>query len=189
MNPTLHFLNDLKRDPVEVSRSVVLIGRHPECDVRIRNSSISRRHCCLIQVNDSLFVRDVGSLHGIWVNGKQVIEQQLHSGDELAIGPVFLKVGPLSMEESAKSNRNAKDADAFGFRDSSESADSMDGAKKTDSSVTDQVRNGNHFHQPSDDSEQELMTLGGVEELSDSVQNTPDKISDSADKPFLDLDL
>lgn len=189
MNPTLHFLNDLNRDPVEVSRSVVLIGRHPECDVRIRNSSISRRHCCLIQVNDSLFVRDVGSLHGIWVNGKQVIEQQLHSGDELAIGPVFLKVGPLLTKPSAKSNQNTKDADASEYRDSFESDDLMDGKKNTDLSVADQASDGTPFHPPSDDSEQELMTLGGVEELSDSAENASDRISDSAEKPFLDLDL
>ena len=87
MNLCLEFLDDPEQPPIELKRSVLLIGRHPECDVRIKLTSISRRHCCLAQVDDTMIVRDLGSRHGVWVNGRRVEERVLKAGDQLAIGP------------------------------------------------------------------------------------------------------
>ena len=87
MNLCLEFLDDPEQSLIELKRSVLLIGRHPECDVRIKLTSISRRHCCLAQVDDTMIVRDLGSRHGVWVNGRRVEERVLKAGDQLAIGP------------------------------------------------------------------------------------------------------
>ena len=38
--------------PIPLQRPVLLIGRHPECDVRIDLAKISRRHCCLALAYD-----------------------------------------------------------------------------------------------------------------------------------------
>jgi pSer/pThr/pTyr-binding forkhead associated (FHA) protein len=92
MNLCLEFLDDPEQPPIELKRSVLLIGRHPECDVRINLTSISRRHCCLAQVDDTMIVRDLGSRHGVWVNGRRVEERVLKPGDQLAIGPKLFKV-------------------------------------------------------------------------------------------------
>lgn len=92
MNLRLEFLDDPEQPPIELKRSVLLIGRHPECDVRINLTSISRRHCCLAQVDDTMIVRDLGSRHGVWVNGRRVEEKVLKAGDQLAIGPKLFKV-------------------------------------------------------------------------------------------------
>jgi pSer/pThr/pTyr-binding forkhead associated (FHA) protein len=92
MNLCLEFLDDPEQPPLELKRSVLLIGRHPECDVRINLTSISRRHCCLAQVDDTMIVRDLGSRHGVWVNGRRVEEKVLKAGDQLAIGPKIFKV-------------------------------------------------------------------------------------------------
>ena len=77
---------------IAVHRPVLLIGRHPECDVRIDLPKISRRHCCLAQVYDRLVIRDLGSRNGLRVNGRLVDEAQLRSGDELAIGPLIYRI-------------------------------------------------------------------------------------------------
>jgi pSer/pThr/pTyr-binding forkhead associated (FHA) protein len=69
-----------------------LIGRHPECDVRIDLSKISRRHCCLALAYDRVMIRDLGSRNGVRVNGLLVEEAQLHGGDEIAIGPILFRV-------------------------------------------------------------------------------------------------
>ena len=74
--------------PIPVHRPVLLIGRHPECDFRIDLPKISRRHCCVALAYDRIFVRDLGSLNGVRVNGRVVEEALLHSGDEVAIGRV-----------------------------------------------------------------------------------------------------
>jgi len=66
----------------------VFIGRHPDCDVLITHSKkISRKHCCIAQVNGSYIVRDLGSMNGVHLNGKRVMkEATLREGDELLIG-------------------------------------------------------------------------------------------------------
>lgn len=77
---------------IVVQRPVVLVGRHPECDVRIDLLKISRRHCCLALAYDRVVIRDLGSRNGLRVNGAVVEESFLHPGDTVAIGPVLFRV-------------------------------------------------------------------------------------------------
>ena len=77
---------------IPVQRPVVLIGRHPECDVRIDLPKISRRHCCIALAYDRLMIRDLGSHNGLRVNGMVVEESRLEVGDEVAIGPLLFRV-------------------------------------------------------------------------------------------------
>src|SRR5213080_4246264 len=69
-----------------VDKPILLVGRHPECDIQIDSRKISRRHCCIAQVDDYLVVRDLGSTNGIRINGVRVLEGQLKASDELTIG-------------------------------------------------------------------------------------------------------
>jgi predicted component of type VI protein secretion system len=75
-----------------LDKPVVLVGRHPECDVQLESRKISRRHCCLAEVDKSLAVRDLGSTNGIRVNGQLVNESRLRDGDELVIGNLRYQV-------------------------------------------------------------------------------------------------
>ena len=73
--------------PVLLDKGVIFFGRHPECDVRLAGSTkISRRHCCIAQVDNRWVIRDLDSLNGIRVNGETVRETDLKPGDSLAIG-------------------------------------------------------------------------------------------------------
>jgi pSer/pThr/pTyr-binding forkhead associated (FHA) protein len=69
-----------------LDKPILLVGRHQECDIQIQSRKVSRRHCCIAQVNDHLVVRDLCSTNGIRINGVRVLEGQLHPGDELTIG-------------------------------------------------------------------------------------------------------
>ncbi len=69
-----------------LDKPILLLGRHPECDIQIDSRKISRRHCCIAQVNDYYLVRDLGSTNGVRINGNRVIEGRLNQGDELTIG-------------------------------------------------------------------------------------------------------
>jgi len=69
-----------------LDKPIMLLGRHPECDIQIDSRKISRRHCCIAQVSDYLVVRDLGSTNGIRINGVRVLEGKLDTGDELTIG-------------------------------------------------------------------------------------------------------
>jgi pSer/pThr/pTyr-binding forkhead associated (FHA) protein len=87
MQPRLVQLVALTEGPnILLDKPIMLFGRTDECDIQIHSRKISRRHCCLAQVNDYLVVRDLGSTNGIRVNGAKVFEGRLRPGDELTIG-------------------------------------------------------------------------------------------------------
>ena len=69
-----------------LDKPILLLGRHPECDIQIDSRKISRRHCCIAQVHDYLVIRDLGSTNGLRINGERVLEGRLTEGDELTIG-------------------------------------------------------------------------------------------------------
>jgi pSer/pThr/pTyr-binding forkhead associated (FHA) protein len=70
---------------ISLDRAVVVVGRHPWCDVRIASPRVSRRHCCLALVRDGVVVRDLGSTNGTRINGRRVKEGILRPGDKLWI--------------------------------------------------------------------------------------------------------
>lgn len=80
---------------VLISRPVILIGRHPECDVRIDSPQISRRHCCVALAYDRLVIRDLGSRNGVRVNGQIIDESRLKPGDEIAIAQFLYRLESL----------------------------------------------------------------------------------------------
>jgi pSer/pThr/pTyr-binding forkhead associated (FHA) protein len=39
---------------IPIDKAIIFIGRHPDCDIVItRSRTISRKHCAIVQVNDS----------------------------------------------------------------------------------------------------------------------------------------
>lgn len=84
-----------------LDKPIMLFGRHPECDIQIDSRKISRRHCCVAQVNDYLVVRDLGSTNGIRINGVRVLEGRIKEGDELTIGNFRYQVSGDEMEAVA----------------------------------------------------------------------------------------
>ena len=69
-----------------LDKPILLLGRHGECDIQLNSRKVSRRHCCIAQVNDYLVVRDLGSTNGVRINGQRVAEGKLKAGDELTLG-------------------------------------------------------------------------------------------------------
>ena len=73
---------------IALDRAMVVVGRHPLCDVRLDSLRISRHHCCMTQDKDELVVRDLGSTNGIRINGERVERGRLRPGDELSIAHI-----------------------------------------------------------------------------------------------------
>lgn len=92
---------------IPIDRAVILVGRSAECDVVITTSQkISRQHCCLVQSDQSYFVRDLGSMNGVWLNGEKVNrEAEMKAGDRLCIGDVEFKLFTNVKVESKKQLR------------------------------------------------------------------------------------
>jgi pSer/pThr/pTyr-binding forkhead associated (FHA) protein len=70
----------------------VRIGRHPNVDIRLDDESVSDFHCEIDGIRGVLWVRDVGSVHGTFVNGFHVVQSHLLPGDRLTVGTTSLRV-------------------------------------------------------------------------------------------------
>ncbi len=92
---------------IKIDKTIILIGRHPDCDVVLKHSrKISRKHCCLAQIDNRLVIRDLGSMNGVWVNGQRVHRQNdLSVGDEVSVGDVTFR---LENDQAAKRQNGAK---------------------------------------------------------------------------------
>lgn len=98
-----------------LDKPIMLLGRHPECDIQLNSRRVSRRHCCIARVNNRLLIRDLGSTNGTRVNGQRVREAWLQSGDELLIGAYRYRVHwPAAAEQVASAAAPAAPAAALG---------------------------------------------------------------------------
>ena len=63
------------------------LGRDPDCSVVLDDANVSRFHARLVFHNASIWVQDVGSRNGVFLNEKRVVRhKQFSPGDELVIG-------------------------------------------------------------------------------------------------------
>jgi len=78
---------------IAVKRSKFLIGRADECDIRPLSEEVSRRHCAIVVGPESVFVEDLGSRNGTFVNGERIAERtQVTDGDAVRVGSLELRV-------------------------------------------------------------------------------------------------
>lgn len=89
-----------KLDNLDFSiRDRAVLGRAKECAFCVPYKLLSREHAELWIENDALYVKDLESANGCFVNGKRVREAQLRKGDKLAFAKLSFTVeGP---EDSA----------------------------------------------------------------------------------------
>ena len=65
----------------------LLVGRSDDCDIRIQDNSVSRKHVRIEPSLEGYSVGDMGSTNGTFVNDKQLeTPSALHDGDYLRVG-------------------------------------------------------------------------------------------------------
>jgi DNA-binding CsgD family transcriptional regulator len=70
-----------------VLTSSVVLGRAAGCDLQVDDDSVSRRHAFLRVERDAVWVDDLSSRNGTWVNGVQITEaKRLVHGDKIGVG-------------------------------------------------------------------------------------------------------
>jgi len=72
----------------------VTLGRSRENSLALRGMGISRNHAVIYLSDKHVFVRDLDSKNGTYVNQKRIAETELHPGDVLEIGPISLRLRP-----------------------------------------------------------------------------------------------
>ncbi|MGN6472126.1 MAG: FhaA domain-containing protein [Mycobacteriales bacterium] len=69
-----------------LTHAVTVIGRASECDVRIEDSGVSRKHAEIRYSDGRVGIVDLGSTNGLTVNGKPAERVELKDGDRIDIG-------------------------------------------------------------------------------------------------------
>lgn len=78
-----------------------VVGRDPECDVILPDSSVSRRHLRVTAAPNGLFVEDMGSSNGTWLDGKRVNREIVAAGHPFIIGRVSVALRYVDGKEAA----------------------------------------------------------------------------------------
>jgi pSer/pThr/pTyr-binding forkhead associated (FHA) protein len=102
-------------DRIELGDATI-VGRSDDCDLKVSDGHPSRRHAQLTVENGELWVEDLGSANGTFVNDRQVSEKtRLQHGDRLAFDlAVFAVAAPAAStdDEATVVRRVDEDGDA-----------------------------------------------------------------------------
>lgn len=86
--------------PIEAPSTTV--GRSPEADLRLDDSSLSQEHAVFEYADGALRIRDLNSTNGTVVNGSEVTVAELKHGDRIELGEQFLRFLLEKRERSPK---------------------------------------------------------------------------------------
>ncbi len=77
---------------------VAIVGRAPDCQLRLEDSNLSRKHAKLIPTNEGVVIEDLGSTNGSFHNGKRVQRALAQAGDEIGFDTLRFRLLELGAE-------------------------------------------------------------------------------------------
>jgi pSer/pThr/pTyr-binding forkhead associated (FHA) protein len=76
---------------IPLKSGVMHIGRGLSADLHLDEKSVSRRHAMLVDRPSGARLLDDRSSNGTFVNGRRIVQADLHDGDVLLLGRVVLR--------------------------------------------------------------------------------------------------
>lgn len=76
---------------VQLTKDRTTLGRRPYNDIVIDNLAVSGEHAVLQMTGGDVFLEDLNSTNGTYVNGKAIKKKQLVNGDSVEIGKYKIK--------------------------------------------------------------------------------------------------
>jgi predicted component of type VI protein secretion system len=76
---------------VQITKDKTTLGRRPYNDIVIDNLAVSGEHAVLQMVGSEVFIEDLNSTNGTYINGKAVKKQLLTHNDTVEIGKYKIK--------------------------------------------------------------------------------------------------
>ncbi len=92
---------------VQLTKDKTTLGRRPYNDIVIDNLAVSGEHAVLQMVGADVFIEDLNSTNGTYINGKAVKRQQLTNNDSVEIGKYKIRYvldEPAHYEKTAVMN-------------------------------------------------------------------------------------
>lgn len=76
------------------------LGKDSTCHIQVSDLEVEARHCRLETKEGKLFIKDMRSSTGTFVNGAQILEAQLRDGDIISTGYAEFVVHDLQLKQS-----------------------------------------------------------------------------------------
>ncbi|MBP8143920.1 MAG: FHA domain-containing protein [Inhella sp.] len=76
---------------VQLTKDKTTLGRRPYNDIVIDNLAVSGEHAVLQMIGAEVFIEDLNSTNGTYINGKAIKKQQLRANDVIEIGKYKVK--------------------------------------------------------------------------------------------------
>ena len=76
---------------VQITKDKTTLGRRPYNDIVIDNLAVSGEHAVLQMVGNDVFIEDLNSTNGTYINGKAIKKQLLTHNDTVEIGKYKIK--------------------------------------------------------------------------------------------------
>ncbi len=86
-----------------------VIGRAPDCTIRLDETGISRMHARLIPTDEGVQLEDLGSTNGSFINGKRVLSGEAKVGDEIAFDTARFRLAAATSSEPILSDTATAD--------------------------------------------------------------------------------
>jgi hypothetical protein len=95
--------------PLRMNREII-IGRSSDLDMVLVEDMVSRRHAKISSTDADVFIQDMGSTNGTFVNGEKIAGRaQLQEGDRILVGTSIIKVvgveGAIAQQTEAEARR------------------------------------------------------------------------------------
>lgn len=102
--PKLILMQDGQAVDIPLDRPKILLGRLPDCDIRLNSNMVSRRHAEICINGDDVSIADLGSGNGTYLNGNRLGEgpSVLTPGDRVKLGPILIRVERDEPPEDAR---------------------------------------------------------------------------------------
>lgn len=89
---------------IQISHAPFTIGRKSDNDLCLEDSAVSGRHARIVKVQEVLFLEDLSSTNGTFVNEQKIDRRQLQDADSIRIGThrlIFREHRPAQVETPA----------------------------------------------------------------------------------------
>jgi serine/threonine protein kinase len=83
--PAVVLVSEPSGERFQLSRPINVIGRGSDCDMVIKKSDVSKRHCRILLTEDGAELEDLDSVNGTSLNGEPVNRRELVDGDLLEV--------------------------------------------------------------------------------------------------------
>jgi PAS domain S-box-containing protein len=99
---------------VELDSDPVVVGRHPDCHIRVLDDTVSRRHAQILHRDGRFFIEDLGSRNGTYLNGRKVTASaRLAHRDKVSIADTSVEYREDTIEAADDNGQGTVDVPDF----------------------------------------------------------------------------